>query len=170
MPPTLSQLQAWDTEHLINAANHWTTTADHWEDAFTQMRNQAQTIGWVGEGGDALRTRTSGDLAIVTPKTDELRSAAQIARTGAGNISAAQRRALYAVEDAENEGFQVGEDLSVTDTRTSRTAAEQAARQAQAQAFAGDINQRVAQLLGVETQTSYLKYEFLFEQIVDVAS
>jgi hypothetical protein len=116
MPPTLSQLQAWDTEHLINAANHWTTTADQWEDAFTQMRNEAQTIAWEGEGGDALRARTSGDLAIVTPKTDELRSAAQIARTGAGNISAAQRRALYAVEDAENEGFRVGEDLSVTDT------------------------------------------------------
>ncbi|MGV7275401.1 Tox-REase-5 domain-containing protein, partial [Mycobacterium kansasii] len=43
-----------------------------------------------------------------------------------------------------------GEDFSVIDSRTSRSAAEQAARQAQAQAFAADIRQRVAQLLGVE--------------------
>ncbi|OBA57317.1 hypothetical protein A5647_24190 [Mycobacterium sp. 1100029.7] len=154
MAPTLSQLQAWQTDHLINAATYWTTTADRWEDTFTQVRNQATTMGWEGEGGEGLRARAGGDLATVSTKADLLRSAAQVARTGAGNISAAQRRALYAVEDAENAGFRVGEDLSVTDTRTSRSAAEQAARQAQAQAFAGDINQRAAQLLAVETETS----------------
>ncbi|MEE6139845.1 hypothetical protein SKC41_26405 [Mycobacterium sp. 050128] len=154
MVPTLSQLQGWDTDHLISAAAYWTNTADRWEDTFTQVRNQSNTIGWEGQGGEALRTRAGGDLAAVSTKADLLRNAAQIARTGASNISAAQRRALYAVEDAENEGFQVGEDLSVTDTRTSRTVAEQAARQAQAQAFAGDINQRAAQLLGLETDVS----------------
>jgi hypothetical protein len=154
MVPTLSQLQAWDTDHLIDAATYWTNAANRWEATFTQVRNQSNTMGWEGQGGDALRTRTSGDLATVTPRTDELRNAAQVAHTGASNISAAQRRALYAVEDAESEGFQVGEDLSVTDTRTSRTVAEQAARQAQAQAFAGDINQRAAQLLGLETDVS----------------
>ncbi len=121
---------------------------------FTQVRNQSNTMGWEGQGGEALRTRTGGDLATVSTRADQLRNAAQVARTGASDISAAQRRALYAVEDAENEGFQVGEDLSVTDTRTSRTVAEQAARKAQAQAFAGDINQRAAQLLAVETETS----------------
>lgn len=154
MPPTLSQLRAWDTEHLINAATFWTQTADQWEDSFAQIHNLAQTLGWEGHGGEALRTRTSSDLATATAKTDELRHAAQIARTGASDISAAQRRALYAVEDAENASFQVGEDLSVTDTRTSPTAAEQAGRQAQAQALAGDINQRAAQLLGLETDVS----------------
>ncbi|CAM3140596.1 Transmembrane protein [Mycobacterium simiae] len=111
-------------------------------------------MGWEGQGGDALRARTGDDLAAVSAKADLLRNAAKVARTGASNISAAQRRALYAVEDAENEGFQVSEDLSVIDTHTSRTVAEQAARQAQAQAFAGDINQRAAQLLAVETDTS----------------
>ena len=154
MAPTLSQLQAWDTDHLINAATYWTNTANRWEDSFTQVRNQSNTMGWEGQGGEALRTRTGGDLATVSTRADQLRNAAQVARTGASNISAAQRRALYAVEDAENEGFQVGEDLSVNDTRTSRTVAEHAARQAQAQAFAGDINQRAAQLLAVETDTS----------------
>ncbi|OMC14958.1 hypothetical protein [Mycobacterium sp. SP-6446] len=154
MPPTLSQLQAWDTDHLINAATYWTTAADQWEDAFTQIRNQSHTMGWDGEGGDALRTRAAGDLKTVSAKADQLRNAARIARTGASNISAAQRQALYAVEDAQRAGFRVGEDLSVTDTRTSRNAAEAAARQAQAQTFAANINARAAQLLGVETDTS----------------
>lgn len=154
MAPTLSELQTWDTDHLINAADFWTATANRWEDTFTLVRNQSQIMGWDGVGGDALRTRTGGDLTTVVGKADQLRSAARIARTGASNISAAQRQAIYAVEDAENAGFRVNEDLSVVDTRSSRNAAEQAARQAQAQAFAADINQRAAQLLGVETNTS----------------
>ncbi|SPM43627.1 transmembrane protein [Mycobacterium numidiamassiliense] len=154
MAPTLSQLESWDTDHLINAATYWTTTANKWEDTFAQVRIQSQTMGWDGQGGDALRARTGADLTSVTTQADQLRNAAQVARTGASNISAAQRQALYAVEDAQNAGFQVGEDLSVTDTRSSGSAAEQAARQAQAQTFAANINQRAAQLLGVETETS----------------
>ncbi|CQD11973.1 transmembrane protein [Mycobacterium lentiflavum] len=154
MTPTLSQLQAWDTDHLINAATYWTQTANQWEDTFITVRNQSNTMGWEGQGGDALRRRTGADLATVSTKADHLRNAAQIARTGASNISAAQRQALYAVEDAQNAGFEVGEDLSVTDTHYYTDPAQQAARQAQADMFATNINQRAAQLLGVEADTS----------------
>lgn len=150
MLPTLSQLQAWDTEHLVDAAHYWSRAADLWEDVFLQMRNQSHTIVWDGAGGEALRARTGGDLVIVTAKADQLRQAAVIAREGAGTIGAAQRRVIYAVQDANDAGFNVGEDLSVADTRTSRTAAEQASRQAQAQAFAADIRQRATQLIGAE--------------------
>ncbi|VBA54493.1 hypothetical protein LAUMK191_03114 [Mycobacterium attenuatum] len=150
MLPTLSQLQAWDTEHLVDAAHYWSRTADLWEDVFLQVRNQSHTIVWDGAGGEALRARTGGDLVIVTAKADQLRQAAVIAREGAGTIGAAQRRVIYAVQDANDAGFNVGEDLSVADTRTSRTAAEQASRQAQAQAFAADIRQRATQLIGAE--------------------
>jgi hypothetical protein len=150
MPATLSQIRAWSTEHLINAANYWTRTADQWEDVFLQMRNQSYSLSWQGAGGDALRQRTGADLPVVSGKADQLRQAAEIARNGASDISAAQRRVLYAVEDAQNAGFNVGEDLSVTDTRASKTAADQAARQAQAQAFAGDIRLRAEQLEGAE--------------------
>ncbi|WP_245847514.1 hypothetical protein [Mycobacterium szulgai] len=146
MPATLSQILAWSTEHLIDAAGYWTKTADQWEDAFFQMRNQSYAVDWSGAGGDALGERTSADLLIVSAKADMLREAAGIARNGSGDISAAQRRVLYGVEDAHNAGSTVGEDLSVTDTHTSSTPAEQAARQAQAQAFAGDIRLRAQQL------------------------
>ncbi|ORB90280.1 hypothetical protein [Mycobacterium persicum] len=154
MPATLSQIRAWSIEHLIDAAGYWTKTADQWEDTFLQMRNQSYAIAWHGAGGDGLRQRTSADLPIVSAKAELLRQAAGIARDGASEIGAAQRRVLYAVEDAQNAGFTVGEDLSVTDAHTSRTAAEQAARQAQAQAFAGNIRLRAEQLDGAEAKVA----------------
>ncbi|MHA7652752.1 hypothetical protein ACX9NE_20065 [Mycobacterium sp. ML4] len=154
MPATLSQIRAWSTEHLIDAAAYWTKTADQWEDVFLQMRNQSYAIAWNGAGGDALRQRTSADLPIVSAKADLLRQASWTARNGASKISAAQRRVLYAVQDAQDAGFTVGEDLSVTDARASSTAAEQAARQAQAHAFAGDIRLRAGQLDGAEVKVA----------------
>lgn len=51
MLATLSQIRAWSTEHLIDAAGYWTETADRWEDVFLQMRNQAHAIAWNGAGG-----------------------------------------------------------------------------------------------------------------------
>lgn len=153
MPATLSQIQAWSTEHLIDAAAYWTQTADRWEDAFLTMRNQAQSITWHGAGGDALRQRTAADVSVVSGKADVLRQAAGIARNGASDISAAQRRVLYGVEDAQNAGFTVGEDLSVTDTR-STSPAERATRQAQAEAFAADLRLRAQQLDGAEAKVA----------------
>ncbi len=153
MPATLSQIRAWSTEHLIDAAGYWTQTADRWEDAFLTMRNQAHSITWHGAGGDGLRQRTGADLSVVSGKADQLRQAAGIARSGASDISAAQRRVLYGVEDAQDAGFTVGEDLSVIDTR-STAPAERAARQAQAEAFAADIRLRAEQLDGAEVKVA----------------
>lgn len=150
MLPTLSQLRAWDTEHMISAADYWTDTANHWEDVFTQMRNEGHSIAWNGAGGDALRERTTADLSTAEGKANQLRHAAALARKGAGDISAALRRVIYAIEDAQSAGFDVGEDLSVIDTHESMTAANQVARLARAQALAGDIGLRARQLVGAE--------------------
>lgn len=155
MLPTLSQIRAWDTEHLILAANHWSQTADQWEDAFLTMRNQSHSIVWQGAGGEGLRQRTRADQPVVSSTADQLRDATAAARDGAGTISAAQHRVMYAVEDAHNAGFNVGEDLSVTDTRTNRTAAERAARQAQGETLAADIRQRAAQLVLAEQTVAH---------------
>lgn len=146
MPAALSQIRMWSTENLINAAHYLTTNADRWEDVFLQIRNESYALPWRGAGGDALRLRASADLPVVSGKADQLRRAAGIARNGASDISAAQRRVLYAVQDAQEAGFVVGEDLSVIDTRTGTSPAEQAARRAQAASFAADIRFR-AELL-----------------------
>lgn len=154
MAVTLSQIRSWSTTPLTDAAGYWTQTADRWEDTFLTMRNQAQSITWHGAGGDALRQRTASDLSTVTGKADQLRQAAGIARSGASDINAAQRSALYAVEDAQNAGFDVGEDLSVSYTDHGGTAAEQAARQAQAEQLATEIWSRAAQLEGADAKVA----------------
>ena len=154
MPATLSQIRAWSTQHLTDAAAYWTQTADRWEDAFLTMRNESHSIAWKGAGGDALRQRTTADLSVVTGKADLLRQAARIACSGASDISAAQRSVLNAVADAQSAGFDVGEDLSVSYADHGGTAAQQAARQAQAEQMASEIWSRAKQLDGTESKVA----------------
>lgn len=146
MAVTLSQIRGWSTDHLTNAAGYWTKTADQWEDAFLTMRNQSHTMVWKGAGGDALRQRTGADYTLVSGKADSLRQAAGVARSGASDITSAKRSALNAVEDAQNAGFDVGEDLSVSYDDHGGSAAEQAARQAKAVELASQIWSRAGQL------------------------
>jgi hypothetical protein len=150
MLPTLSQIKSWDVNHLAEAALHWSTAADSWESVFHQVWEQSYAVSWEGQAANAFQHRTSTDKSLVGSKADQLRQAAAIARKGAGDIDAAQRRVSYAVEDASNAGFRVGDDLSVTDRRNSRNAQQRAARQAQAQAFAADIRQRAAALVALD--------------------
>jgi hypothetical protein len=154
MAHTLSQIKAWSVDHLIEAADHWTATADRWDSAFAEVHQQAYTVAWEGAGATAMRDRVTADKAHVAGKADRLREAASVARRGAGDIAAAQRRVMYAVEDAQNAKFNVSEDLSVTDKLNVRNSAERAARQAQAQAFAADIRQRATQLSALDAEVA----------------
>jgi hypothetical protein len=147
--PTLSAIQVWDVDHLTGAADYWDGIADRWEDVSLQVWQQSHGLDWQGQAREALVARTTTDKTTIVGKVDQLREAAKIARRGAGDVEAAKRRVLYTVEDAHNAGFVVGEDLSVTDTHTGWNAAEQAARQSQAQVFSADIRHRAAQLVGV---------------------
>lgn len=115
-------------------------------------RSATRPIRWIGTGfcGDALRARTVSDYDVAIGKAGQLREAATIARRGAGDISAAQRRVMYTMQDAQNAGFTVEQDLSVTDVRRGRSTEEQAARQAQAQTFAADIRSRATALAGLD--------------------
>lgn len=149
---TLSTIQTWDVEHLTEAADHWDGTADRWEDVSVQVWQQSHGLDWEDQAREALVARTTTDKTTIMAKSDQLREAAKIARRGAGDIDAAKSRVLYAVEDAHNAGFVVGEDLSVADTRTTKNPAELAARQSQAQGLAADIRDRAAQLVGVDNE------------------
>jgi hypothetical protein len=148
--PTLSQIHAWDVDHLIEAAEHWHSTADRWESVYGQVWQQAIGMDWHGQARDALIDRTTADRAMVDSKADQLHEASLTARNGAGDIGAAQRSVLYKVDDAHQAGFVVGEDLSLADTQTSRDAAELATRQAQA--LSADIRSHAAQLLAADSE------------------
>ena len=151
MVPTLSQIEAYTTDHLVEAADHWDSLADRWEDAHWQVRNQAHVLDWQGAAADTLRARTVSDCAVAGGQADQLRGTSRIARQQAGELDHLRNSVLYAVEDAHNAGFIVGEDFSVTDARTSRTAVELAARQAQAQVFSADIRARAGALVEADT-------------------
>jgi hypothetical protein len=150
--PTLRQIYGWDVDHLSEAADHWDSTANRWDDVYGQVWQQSLGMDWEGRARDALVERSTADKAMVARKSDRLRQAAQIAREGAGDISRVQRSVVYKVDDARQAGFVVGEDLSVLDTQTSSNAAELAARRAQAQVFSADISSRAAQLVATDSE------------------
>jgi hypothetical protein len=96
MIPTLSQVEAYTTDHLVDAADYWDGLADRWEDAHWQVRNQAHALDWQGFGGDALRARTASDYTVASDHADLLRSTSRIARQQAGELERLRNRVLYA--------------------------------------------------------------------------
>jgi hypothetical protein len=152
--PGLSALLAWPTEHLTEAATHWETVGDRSYGVAHGVWRDALTVDWHGDAADALRANTHADMMTTSAVVDQLQAAASVARSGASELEAARSQMRYAVEDARSAGFEVGEDLSVTDRMSGGSAAERAARQAAAQAFAADIGGRAAQLVSADAQVA----------------
>uniref|UniRef100_UPI0037423A39 hypothetical protein n=1 Tax=Mycobacterium avium TaxID=1764 RepID=UPI0037423A39 len=145
---------AWPTEHLTQAADHWETVGARSYGVANRVWRDALSIGWQGDAAESLRTATHADMVTTSAAVDQMHAAAKVARSGASDLSAARSRVRYAVEDARTAGFNVGEDLSVTDRSSGGSAALRAARQAQAQTLASDIRQRAAQLVGLDQQVA----------------
>jgi hypothetical protein len=152
--PSLSQLLAWPTEHLTEAAEHWEAIGARSYAVANQVWGDALSVDWQGEAADALHTETHADMTTTSAVADQLHEAATVARSGASDLYAARSRMGFAVDDAGTAGFDVGEDLSVTDRSGGRSPAQRAARQAQAQTLAGDIRQRAAQVVGLDQQVA----------------
>jgi hypothetical protein len=150
--PTLSELMAWPTDHLTDGADHWTTTSGQWYEAFTQVWQDTASADWQGDAAEALQTRTTADRTKVNDLVDQLRHAASVARAGASDLDAARSRVRYAVEDAQAAGFDIGEDLSVTDRSMAGSASQRAMRQAQATSHAENLGQRAIQLVSLDAQ------------------
>lgn len=151
---SVSQLLAWPTEHLTQAADHWETVGARSYGVANEVWRDALSIDWHGEGAGALRTATQADMMTVSDVADQLQGAAKVARGGASDLYAARSRVRYAVEDANAAGFDVAEDMSVIDRSAGGSAAQRAARQAQAEALAADIRQRAAQLVAMDQQVA----------------
>jgi hypothetical protein len=155
--PTLSQIEAFETDHLGAAATRWSSTAERWEDSFAKLVLHMPFPGgdpWLGDAADAAQQRAVTDLIKVRTVTDELRGAASIARRGEADLDTAKREVLSGVADAKANGFTVGEDLSVTGRTAGLPPALQAARQAQAQGFAAQIRTGAAQLAALDQQVA----------------
>ncbi len=152
--PNLSQLVAWPTEHLTEAADHWENMGGRSYGVANQVWRDALSIDWHGQGAEALRTATHADMLTTSAVADQLQAAAKVARTGASDLYAARSRVRYGAEDARTAGFNVAEDLSVNDRSRGGSPAQRAARQAQAQTFAADIRQRATQLVALDQRVA----------------
>lgn len=151
---SLSELLAWPTEHLTEAATYWQDTGARSYGAFDRIWRDSLSVDWRGSAAEALRTRTYSDKVTVSWVHDQLSEAAQVARVGASELYAVRARLRHAVEDAEAAGFDVGEDLSVTDRYVWASADDRSVRQEEADSFAVEIHQRAVQLVGLDQQVA----------------
>ncbi|OHT97193.1 hypothetical protein BKG61_16720 [Mycobacterium syngnathidarum] len=115
--PTRTEIEEWDTRDLTDAAVRWRAMAAESEEAFAQHRDNIIRTDWNGDAKDAAVDRVTADAVVVGNQGRVQRESAQIAEDGGGGIRAAKREALEAIADAEANGFKVGEDLAVRDTR-----------------------------------------------------
>ncbi|MBY0287314.1 MAG: hypothetical protein K2X52_09205 [Mycobacteriaceae bacterium] len=115
--PSRSAIEEWSTRHLDAAAGRWRTSATKSGEAFAQHRANIVNTNWAGDAKDAAVNRVTTDAVVVAGQTAVQRAGAQIAEGGSRDIQAAKQEALGAIAEAEANGFEVGEDLSVTDTR-----------------------------------------------------
>lgn len=155
--PTLTQVRTWSVDYLDDAATHWSSSAHRWEDAYDEAYRQVHYPGgteWTGEAADAAAFRVGTDRLQVVGAGDDLHATAAAARNSAFQLEAAKQRVLEAVAEAEEAGFNVGDDYSVTSRQSGGSPAVQAARQAQAEAFAATIRARVAALLALDQQVA----------------
>lgn len=153
--PTLSQLLNWPYEHLNEAPAYWQALASKCYDAVGQVWRDTLNMDWEGEAITALRAATGADKTIAANVYDQVtQQACKEARSGASQILDARNRLKYKVQDAEEAGFSVSEDMSVYDTHTTANPVELADRQAQAQAFAEDIRLRAAKLVTADTDVA----------------
>lgn len=146
--PTRSKIENWDITHLEDAETRWRQMADESERLFEQHVHNLGAPGgtdWEGQARDAAYQRGLTDLGVVQRQNDILRACADIAAGGRTDVSNARRKALDAIAAAEQDGFSVGEDLTVTDSRP-RNFFTQEARQIAATEYAEDIRWHAEQL------------------------
>jgi hypothetical protein len=148
--PPLSELLSWSTTHLVAGADYWDALAGRWEAAFNQIHQRIRVSGWEGQAYDAAHERTYWDSVKVGNAADDLHDGAKTARRAAGDVAAAQDRLLESVTKAEDAGFDVGDDYTVTSAETGGTAAQQAQRQAEAESLAEDIRWRATALVDAD--------------------
>lgn len=153
--PSLSQVQGLNATYLGEAAGYWTHTATLWEKAFTGVHGGMSNPGgtpWTGRAAGAAQERAYADMVAVRRAWACLHEAASIARRGEEQLKAYRGGVLEAVDEARADGFDVGEDYSVTDR--SRDPQLRAARRAAAQGHASFIRHRVAALVAGDEQLS----------------
>lgn len=154
--PSLSWIAGFTTAPLTAAAPRWSATADAWEQSFTQLARDLLRPGgteWTGNGAEAAQDSTDNAAMTARGASNQLRDAAGIATFGADQLDGLHAKTLAAIAEARGDGFEINEDLSVTDThRNPWGSSAYAARQARAEEHAETIQSCAGQLLALDNQ------------------
>jgi hypothetical protein len=148
--PTLSELRSASFQHLGQFADWCDQIANKTHSAFEEVAKEVHAPGgveWEGAVADAAIDRAAMDLVKVRGWAWGHQDVAGIARRGKERLEAGQREALDAVDEAERDGFDVGEDYRVADARGMSSRAEMIQRQTQAEAHSNFIRHRVGHLV-----------------------
>ncbi|MDI3313721.1 MAG: hypothetical protein QJR12_05390 [Mycobacterium sp.] len=151
--PTLSELRSSEFGYLGQLANYLERISSTAETSLEQLAEDVKRPGgvqWEGEAGDRAIAQAGLDVVRARRFVWGWADVAAAARRGQDMLEAGKRLALDAVDDAERDGFEIGEDYRVTDTRQARSREQLAERQAAAEAHAEFIRYRVAQLVANE--------------------
>ncbi|WP_292974908.1 hypothetical protein [Mycobacterium sp.] len=151
--PTLSQLRASDYSYFGQLAGYLQRISPKVQGAVDQLAKDVQHPGggeWEGRAADAAIAAAGSDVSRVRPFTWSWEDVAGSTQRWQGELEAGTRSALDAVHDAEDDGFEVGEDYTVRDTYEAETEEEYEERLEQAEAHAGLIGHRVTMLVGNE--------------------
>ena len=70
--PTRSQIEAWSTAHLEQAADAWTRRADLVQQSYDKALSALNGITWRGAAGDQARDRFFRDLVDMRRAEDTI--------------------------------------------------------------------------------------------------
>lgn len=149
--PTLAEVENWSTAHLDEAAQQWPQLGKQSVDVATGHRNNmAAPAGteWQGQAHEAAFEAADNHATRVTAQASLIDEAGSIAKAGSADVQAMKRLVLDAVTEAQQDGFRVNQDLSVTDTKPHPQ--QTAARTQAGQGHAEFIRWRAGQLVATD--------------------
>lgn len=153
--PTLSHLVASDFSYFGQLADYLERISPKAQNYLEQLAEDVKRPGgveWEGQAGDAAIEQAGLDLVTARPVMWSWDDVAASSRRWQDELEAGKHLVFDAVDDAQRDGFQVNDDYSVSDTRTSETEAEFKARVEAAEAHSSFIRYRVGTLVGNESR------------------
>lgn len=116
--PSLSEVQAWNTELLSDAAARVTAADDRFVDELTRMSRCIDNLhtDWNGSAYDAARDRVDAERTSAAKISSEIDELAKTLSDGSQRLYWARDAALAKVEAARADGLVVADDWSVSGT------------------------------------------------------
>jgi hypothetical protein len=152
--PTLSELRASDYSYFGQLGSYLQKISPKAESSLEELAEDVTRPGgadWEGMAADAAVAQAQADLVKARTSMWSWDEVAASTQQWQEQLEAGTRSALDAVDDAEADGFEVGEDYSVSDTYDAETEEEYEERLEEAEAHAGLIGHRVSTLVANES-------------------